>query len=171
MHGASCVVYTTFTANTIEVSAARAKGIPVVHRAQVLQEISKDRRLIAVAGTHGKSTTTVIIATALTALGQDPSYLIGADLDEPGSGARHGKGDLMVAEAGESDHSFEFLHARVAVVTRIAHDHHVRAVFPFHPARRAVRLNPWVAGVVPFAGTTRLRVCGAARGGAGVGVR
>ncbi|GIE93874.1 UDP-N-acetylmuramate--L-alanine ligase [Paractinoplanes rishiriensis] len=123
VEGASCVVYTTVTAHTSEVAAARVAGIPVVHRAQVLQEISKDRRLIAVAGTHGKSTTTAMIATALTALGEDPSYLIGADLDRPGSGARHGKGDLIVAEADESDHSLLFLHPQVAVVTRIAHDH------------------------------------------------
>lgn len=121
--GASCVVYTTYTANTDEVAAARAKGIPVVHRAQVLHEISKDRHLVAVSGTHGKSTTTAILATALRSPGEDPSYLIGADLDQPGSGAHHGKGDVLVVEVDESDRSFHFLSPHVAVVTTIAHDH------------------------------------------------
>jgi UDP-N-acetylmuramate--alanine ligase len=123
VHGASCVVYTAVTQASPEVAAALDAGIPVVHRAQVLQALSTDRRLVAVAGTHGKSTTTGILAAALRALGEDPSYLVGADLDQPGSGARHGKGDLIIAEADESDHSFQLLAPYAAVVTTIAHDH------------------------------------------------
>ncbi|BCJ41710.1 UDP-N-acetylmuramate--L-alanine ligase [Actinoplanes ianthinogenes] len=121
--GASCVVYTTAAAQAADVAAARDAGIPIVHRAQVLQEIVGDRRLIAVTGSHGKSTTTGVLATALTALNEDPTYLIGADLNEPGSGARTGKGDLFVVEADESDRSFHFLTPAVVVVTNIEHDH------------------------------------------------
>jgi UDP-N-acetylmuramate--alanine ligase len=119
----TCVVYTAVTEHAPETSAAREHGIPVVHRAQVLHELSIDRHLIAVAGTHGKSTTTATIATALKALGEDLSYVVGADLDQPGTGAHDGKGVFFVAEADESDRSFHFLHPELAVITTLAHDH------------------------------------------------
>ncbi|WP_246635072.1 Mur ligase domain-containing protein [Actinoplanes hulinensis] len=119
---ASCVVYTTVAQHAPEVAAARANGIPVVHRAQVLRELA-GRHLVAVAGTHGKSTTAGILVAALRQLGQDPSFVVGADLDVPGSGSHHGTGPLFVAEADESDRSFHFLEPAAAVITTIAHDH------------------------------------------------
>lgn len=120
---ATCVVYTAVTAQSSEVVAAREAGIPVVHRAQVLAALAAGQRLIAVTGTHGKSTTSGILATALQGLGADPSYVIGANLNRDGVGARHGCGGVLVAEADESDRSFLFLEPDAAVVTCIAHDH------------------------------------------------
>ena len=121
--GASCVVYTTVAAHAPEITAARAAGIPVVHRAQVLATLTEDQPLIAVAGTHGKSTTTAMIVAAQQRLGADPSFVIGADLDTPGSGARHGRDRVFVAEADESDRALHFLTPYTAIVTGIAHDH------------------------------------------------
>jgi UDP-N-acetylmuramate--alanine ligase len=123
VNDASCVVYTTVAGGAPEIAAARERGIPVVHRAQVLQQLADGRSLVAVAGTHGKSTTTGMVVAALRQLGQDPSFLVGADIDEPGSGAHRATGDLFVAEADESDRAFHFLTPAAAVVTTIAHDH------------------------------------------------
>jgi len=99
---ASCVVYTTVASHAPEITAAREQGIPIVHRMQVLNELATGRSLIAVAGTHGKSTTTGMIVAGLRSLGADPSFLVGADLDEPGSGVQDGRGNVFVAEADES---------------------------------------------------------------------
>ncbi|SCL23936.1 UDP-N-acetylmuramate--L-alanine ligase [Micromonospora inyonensis] len=121
--GASCVVYTTVARNAPEVIAARAAGAPVVHRAQVLDWLAGSRRLVAVSGSHGKSTTTAMLAHILRTLGQDPTYLIGADLTGPGSGAHLGTSRLLVAEADESDRSFHFLTPSFAVITNVTDDH------------------------------------------------
>ncbi|MEU7982251.1 UDP-N-acetylmuramate--L-alanine ligase [Micromonospora sp. NPDC049081] len=121
--GASCVVYTTVARNAPEIDAARAAGIPVVHRAQVLDALAANRRLIAVSGSHGKSTTTAIVAHLLRTLGGDPTFLIGADLTGPGSGAHLGRSPLLVAEADESDRSFHFLTPSIAVITNVTDDH------------------------------------------------
>ncbi|GIJ09181.1 UDP-N-acetylmuramate--L-alanine ligase [Micromonospora andamanensis] len=121
--GASCVVYTTVAQNAPEVRAARVAGIPVVHRAQVLDVLAAARRLVAVSGSHGKSTTAGMLAHILRTLGQDPSYLIGADVTGAGSGAHLGASRLLVAEADESDRSFHFLTPSIAVITNVTDDH------------------------------------------------
>lgn len=123
IEGASCVVYTTVAYNAPEVHAARAAGIPVVHRAQVVDKLAAGRRLVAVSGSHGKSTTTAMLAHILRTLGQDPTYLVGADLTGPGSGAHLGRSRLLVAEADESDRSFHFLSPSIAVITNVTDDH------------------------------------------------
>jgi UDP-N-acetylmuramate--alanine ligase len=117
------VVSTAIPLDNPEVVAARAQQIPVLARAQVLAALMGDRRGIAVAGTHGKTTTTSMIAVILERAGLDPTYLIGGDLNESGSNARSGRGDLFVAEADESDGSFLLLSPEIAVVTNVDDDH------------------------------------------------
>jgi UDP-N-acetylmuramate--alanine ligase len=107
-----------------ELAAARERGVPVVHRSDALAALMEDSRAIAVAGTHGKTTTTSMLAVALTALGMEPSYAIGGDLDAPGSNAHHGGGEVFVAEADESDRSFHTYSPEVAVVLNVELDHH-----------------------------------------------
>jgi UDP-N-acetylmuramate--alanine ligase len=107
-----------------ELAAARERGVPVVHRSDALAALMDGTRPIAVAGTHGKTTTTSMLAVALSALGADPSYAIGGDLDAPGSNARHGGGEVFVAEADESDRSFHTYSPEVAVVLNVELDHH-----------------------------------------------
>lgn len=106
-----------------ELAAARAAGIPVVHRAQALEALMEGRTGLAVAGTHGKSSTSAMLATIFTRIGDDPSYVIGAALAETGERARHGDGMVFIAEADESDRSFLWLHPDVAVITNITDDH------------------------------------------------
>jgi UDP-N-acetylmuramate--alanine ligase len=106
-----------------EVAAARERGIPVLARAQVLAALMRDRRGIAIAGTHGKTTTTSMVAVVLERAGFDPTYVIGGDLNESGSNARSGGDDLFVAEADESDGSFLLLSPDIAVVTNVDDDH------------------------------------------------
>jgi len=117
------VVSTAIPVDNPEVVAARAQEIPVLARAQVLAALMRDRRGIAVAGTHGKTTTTSMVAVILERAGLDPTYLIGGDLNESGSNARSGRGDLFVAEADESDGSFLLLSPEIAVVTNVDDDH------------------------------------------------
>jgi UDP-N-acetylmuramate--alanine ligase len=117
------VVSTAIPADNPEVVEARARGIPVLARAQVLAALMRNRRGIAVAGTHGKTTTTSMIAVLLERAGRDPTYVIGGDLNESGSNARFGEGDLFVAEADESDGSFLLLSPEIAVVTNVDDDH------------------------------------------------
>ncbi|CAG6397310.1 UDP-N-acetylmuramate--L-alanine ligase [Streptomyces cocklensis] len=107
-----------------ELAAARERGVPVVHRSDALAALMEGTRPIAVAGTHGKTTTTSMLAVALTALGADPSYAIGGDLDAPGSNAHHGGGEVFVAEADESDRSFHTYAPEVAIVLNVELDHH-----------------------------------------------
>jgi len=106
-----------------EVSEARDRGIPVLQRAQVLALLMRERRGIAVAGTHGKTTTTSMIAVILQSAGLDPTFLIGGDLNEQGTNAHHGTGEWLVAEADESDGSFLWLAPEIAVVTNVESDH------------------------------------------------
>jgi UDP-N-acetylmuramate--alanine ligase len=121
---ASCVVWSTAIADdNPELVAARAAGIPVVHRAQALQALANDRTFLAVSGTHGKSSTTGMLATILTGLGGDPSYAIGAVLAGAGISARQGGGLVFAAEADESDRSFHWLKPDVAVVINVTDDH------------------------------------------------
>jgi UDP-N-acetylmuramate--alanine ligase len=107
-----------------ELAAARERGVPVVHRSDALAALMDGTRPIAVAGTHGKTTTTSMLAVALTALGSEPSYAIGGDLDAPGSNAHHGSGEIFVAEADESDRSFHTYAPEVAIVLNVELDHH-----------------------------------------------
>jgi UDP-N-acetylmuramate--alanine ligase len=110
---------------------AKERGQRVLHRGELLAELCALRRLIAVAGTHGKTTTTGMIAHALAAAGADPSFFIGGDLPGAGPGgaganAGWGTGEWVVAEADESDASFLELHPEIAVITNVELDHHAR---------------------------------------------
>src|SRR5204863_8302324 len=109
--------------STPEVQAARARGIPVIPRAETLAELMRMKYGIAVAGSHGKTTTTSLIATVLRAAGLDPTAVIGGKLPSLGSNARLGRGEYLVAEADESDGSFMKLTPTVAVVTNIDPEH------------------------------------------------
>ena len=117
------VTSTAVKADNPEVTAARARGIPVVPRAMMLAELMRSRQGIAVAGTHGKTTTTSLITTVLEAAGLDPTFVIGGRLKSAGANARLGKGDYIVVEADESDASFLNLSPVMAVVTNIEPDH------------------------------------------------
>ena len=117
------VVSAAVAADNPEVLAARAAGVPVVPRALMLAELMRLKQGIAVAGTHGKTTTTSLVASVLAEGGLDPTFVIGGRLLSAGVNARLGKGDFLVAEADESDASFLVLQPVVAVVTNIDADH------------------------------------------------
>src|SRR4051794_4133647 len=106
-----------------EVQAARFRGIPVVRRAEMLAELMRLKYGIAVAGTHGKTTTTSLVGTMLTQSGLDPTVIVGGRLRLLGTGARLGKSNYLVAEADEFDRSFLRLSPVVAVITNIDRDH------------------------------------------------
>ena len=117
------VVSTAVTADNPEVVAARERGIPVVPRALMLAELMRLKQGIAIAGTHGKTTTTSLVASVLAEGGLDPTFVIGGRLLSADANARLGKGEFLVAEADESDASFLYLTPVVAVVTNIDADH------------------------------------------------
>ena len=117
------VVSTAVKADNPEVVAAREARIPIVPRAQMLAELMRLKQGIAVAGTHGKTTTTSLIASILGEGGLDPTFVIGGRLNAAGANARLGKGDFLVAEADESDASFLRLSPVISVVTNIDADH------------------------------------------------
>ncbi|MEV6834798.1 UDP-N-acetylmuramate--L-alanine ligase [Streptomyces sp. NPDC051133] len=122
---ASCVVVSSaIRKDNPELARAAELGIPVVHRSDALAALMEGLRPIAVAGTHGKTTTTSMLAVSLGALGLKPSYAIGGDLDAPGSNALHGEGEIFVAEADESDRSFHKYAPDVAIVLNVELDHH-----------------------------------------------
>ena len=102
---------------------ARARAIPVIPRAEMLAELMRLRYGIAIAGAHGKTTTTSMVALLLERAGLDPTAVIGGRLSAFGSNARLGKGDYMVAEADESDRSFLKLSPAIAVITNVDHEH------------------------------------------------
>src|SRR6187549_197286 len=106
-----------------EVAAARARGIPVIPRAEMLAELMRLRYGIAIAGAHGKTSTTSMVALVLERAGLDPTAVIGGKLSAFGSNARLGRGDYMVVEADESDRSFLKLTPAIAVITNIDHEH------------------------------------------------
>ena len=106
-----------------EVAAARERLMPVVQRAEMLAELMRFRYSIAVAGTHGKTTTTSLVASVLAEGGLDPTFVIGGRLKSADANARLGQGDYLVAEADESDASFVHLKPMLAVVTNIDADH------------------------------------------------
>ncbi|MFJ8132279.1 UDP-N-acetylmuramate--L-alanine ligase [Streptomyces hydrogenans] len=118
------VVSSAIRADNPELARAAELGIPVVHRSDALASLMDGLTAIAVAGTHGKTTTTSMLAVALTELDLDPSYAIGGDLAGPGTNARHGAGEVFVAEADESDRSFQKYDPQVAIVLNVELDHH-----------------------------------------------
>jgi UDP-N-acetylmuramate--alanine ligase len=124
VHGADVVVVSSAVpADNPEVQAALAQRVPVVQRAEMLGELMRFRYSIAVAGTHGKTTTTSLVASVLAEGGADPTFVIGGRLNSAASNARLGTGRYLVAEADESDASFTHLQPLIAVVTNIDNDH------------------------------------------------
>ena len=122
--GAQAVVTSTAVqADNPEVLAARAGRIPVVARAVLLAELMRHKRGIAIAGTHGKTTTTSLVASVLTEAGADPTFVVGGKLESLQANARLGAGDCIVVEADESDASFLHLNPVISVVTNIDADH------------------------------------------------
>jgi len=122
--GANAVVISTAVKpDNPEVAAARAKRIPVVPRAMMLAELMRLKQGIAVAGTHGKTTTTSLVASVLAEADMDPTFVIGGRLEAAGSHAKLGSGEFIVVEADESDASFLYLQPVLAVVTNIDADH------------------------------------------------
>ncbi|MFN2613684.1 MAG: UDP-N-acetylmuramate--L-alanine ligase [Actinomycetota bacterium] len=122
--GAAAVVVSSAIRETNpELVAARALGLPVMHRAQILSMLMRERRGVAVTGTHGKTTTTSMISLVFERAGLDPSFLIGGDLNERGTNAHSGTGEWLIAEADESDGSFLWLGPEIAVITNIEAEH------------------------------------------------
>jgi UDP-N-acetylmuramate--alanine ligase len=128
---AEVVVSTAIAADNPELALARERGQPVLHRGELLAQLCAGKRLIAVAGTHGKTTTAAMLAWALRALGAEPAFFVGGEA--PGLGpeggvanAGWGAGEWVVAEADESDASFLALEPEIAVVTNVEMDHHSR---------------------------------------------
>jgi len=117
------VVSTAIGEDNPELEAAREARLPVVQRAEMLAELMRFRQGVAVAGTHGKTTTTSLVASLLAAGGLDPTFVIGGQLKSAGSNARLGAGRFLVAEADESDASFLHLQPVIAVVTNVDNDH------------------------------------------------
>lgn len=117
------VVSTAVPSTNPEVVAAVAAGVPVLQRAQMLAALMADRRSLLVAGTHGKTTTTSMIVVALQQAGLDPSFAVGGALNESGSNAHAGDGDVFVAEADESDRSFLAYRPDALIVTNVELDH------------------------------------------------
>ena len=117
------VVSTAIRDDNPEVAEARRRGLPVLHRAVAMASVAAGRRVLAVAGAHGKTSTTSMLATVLEHCGADPSYAIGGELTATGANARLGGGEFFVAEADESDGSFLLLWPAGAIVTNIELDH------------------------------------------------
>jgi UDP-N-acetylmuramate--alanine ligase len=165
--GADCIVTSTAVrADNPEVTAARARRIPVVPRALMLAELMKLKQGVAIAGTHGKTTTTSLVASILAAGGLDPTFVIGGRLNSAGANAKLGSGEFIVVEADESDASFLNLTPMIAVVTNIDADHmetyghdfaRLRQAFveftqrlPFYGAAVLCIDDPHVREIMPF---------------------
>ncbi|MBU2842711.1 UDP-N-acetylmuramate--L-alanine ligase [Acidithiobacillus thiooxidans] len=156
-----------------EVQAARESRIPVIRRAEMLAELMRFKQGIAIAGTHGKTTTTSLVASILGAAGLDPTFVIGGRLKSAGTHAALGSGEYLVAEADESDASFLYLAPVMAVVTNIDADHmetygdsldNLRNAFlqflqrlPFYGLAVLCTDEPMVAGLIPELRTPVLR--------------
>lgn len=124
VRGADLVVYSSaLPKDNVEIVAAEKLNIPIIHRAQMLARLLNARRGVAVAGAHGKTTTSSMIALIMEAGGLDPTYIIGGEIMNVGSNAKAGKGEFVVAEADESDGSFLQYNPQYAVVTNIEADH------------------------------------------------
>ena len=118
------VISSAIPPHNVELQEAVRQGIPVVKRAQALAWVMASGRGIAVCGTHGKTTTTSMISRVLVDSGYDPTFLVGGELNDFGSNARHGEGEFVVCEADESDGSLLLLRPDVAVLTNVELDHH-----------------------------------------------
>lgn len=124
LDGVDTVVYSTaIPADHVELVEARRRGLRVLHRSEALAAAMTGRRTIAIAGTHGKTTTTSMVTLILQHAGQDPSFVIGGEISEVGSNAHHGSGQYFVAEADESDRSFLLYRPYVSIITNIDEDH------------------------------------------------
>jgi UDP-N-acetylmuramate--alanine ligase len=153
VHGADVVVYTSaVNPQNPELVEARLHGIPAIARAEMLAELMRVKYGIAIAGSHGKTTTTSLVATILRAAGFDPTVVVGGRMASLSSNARLGAGDLLVAEADESDGSFLRLTPTIAVVTNIDPEH-----LDFYKTHEAVK-EAFVAFLekVPFYGLSVL---------------
>jgi UDP-N-acetylmuramate--alanine ligase len=117
------VVSTAIRPTNPELVEAQRRGLRVIHRAGALAAVMAGRRAVAVAGTHGKTTTTSLLTVAIQHCGADPSFAIGGNLNESGANAHNGSGDVFVAEADESDGSFLLYSPRAAIVTNVEPDH------------------------------------------------
>ncbi len=124
LDGVDTVVYSTaIPTDHLELVEARARGLRVLHRSEALATAMTGRRTIAVAGTHGKTTTTSMLTSILQHCGLDPSFVIGGEISEVGSNAHHGTGEHFVAEADESDRTFLHYRPHIAIVTNLDADH------------------------------------------------
>ncbi len=123
VHDADVVVVSSAVAANPEIDAARRRGIPVIRRAEMLGEVSRFKRTIAVAGTHGKTTTTSLAGFILTRAELDPTVIVGGRVNFLGAHARLGAGELLVCEADEFDRSFLTLHPELAVLTTVEAEH------------------------------------------------
>jgi len=156
--GAEVVVSTAIGADNPELALARERGTRPIHRGALLAQLCAEKRLIAIAGTHGKTTTTAMAVWALRAIGADPAFFVGGEvpgLDGDGGAvnAGWGAGEWVVAEADESDASFLELRPQIAVVTNVEMDHHTRwgSLAELHRAFRQF-LEPAAGAVLPAAG-------------------
>src|SRR5689334_15990030 len=124
LDGVDTVVYSTaIPQDHVEMAEARRRGLRVLHRSEALAAAMTGRQTIAVAGTHGKTTTTSIMTVILQHAGQDPSFVIGGEMSAAGSNGHHGSGPHFVAEADEHDRSFLIYRPHVAIITNIEGDH------------------------------------------------
>jgi UDP-N-acetylmuramate--alanine ligase len=151
--GAEVVVSTAIAAENPELALAHERGATVIHRGELLAELCAEKRLIAIAGTHGKTTTTAMAVWALRGLGEDPAFFVGGEV--PGLGpdgapanAGWGESEWVVAEADESDGSFLRLDPEIAVVTNVEMDHH----------SKWGSLEPLIEAFARFAGKARVAV-------------
>jgi len=151
--GAEVVVSTAIAAENPELALARERGQKVIHRGELLAELCAEKRLIAIAGTHGKTTTTAMAVWALRGLGEDPAFFIGGEV--PGLGpdgapanAGWGTSEWVVAEADESDGSFLRLDPEIAVVTNVEMDHH----------SKWGSLEPLIEAFAGFVGKSRVAI-------------
>ena len=122
--GAEVVVSTAISDSNPELERAHGLGAPVLHRGDLLAELTRLKRCIAVSGTHGKTTTSAMVAHALIGSGRDPAYVVGGELHSTGMNAGWGAGEWIVVEADESDRSFLKLAPELAVITNVELDHH-----------------------------------------------
>jgi UDP-N-acetylmuramate--alanine ligase len=177
--GAEVVVSTAIAADNPELALARERGVEPIHRGALLAQLCAEKRLIAVAGTHGKTTTTAMAVWALRAIGADPSFFVGGEVpglgaDGEAANAGWGEGEWVVAEADESDASFLELRPEVAVVTNVEMDHHARwgSLAELHRAFRRF-LAPAAGAALPADGgldDLAAPVAGSGAGSAGPGV-
>lgn len=124
LDGADTVVYSSaIPQDHVELAEARRRGLRVLHRSEALAATMTGRRAIAIAGTHGKTTTTSMMTLVMQQSGQDPSFVIGGEISEVGSNAHHGTGEYFVVEADESDRSFLIYRPYVSIITNIEGDH------------------------------------------------